>query len=258
MKNGLRTSTILTCLATGGVIATAVAAVKATPKAIEKIKRDSRIKHDGDPYAYTKKEAVQSAWVFYIPTVLIGGSTIMCILGANHMNRRTQANLTSAYALLNETFRDYQRKLKELYGEEAHNDILRELAVEKAEQRYLYAPGLCRSSSLDFGDTDDLRLFYDTFSNRYFESTVDRVLQAEYHLNRNYALGAGATVNDFYEFLGIAPLNGGDDLRWHYEDFDAPWIDFNNYRTQLDDGLEVSVVEFCFEPREEDEYDYGR
>ena len=256
MKNRLRTPTILSLLATGGVIATAVAAVKATPKAIEKIKQDSRVKHDGDPYAYTKKEAVQSAWVFYIPTVLIGGSTIMCIFGANHMNRRTQANLTSAYALLNETFRDYQRKLKELYGEEAHNDILRELAVEKAEKRYLYAPGLCSSSSLDFGDTDDLRLFYDTFSNRYFESTVDRVLQAEYHLNRNYVLGAGATVNDFYEFLGIAPLDGGDDLRWYCEDFDAIWIDFNNYRTELDDGLEVRVVEFCFEPREEDEYGY--
>ena len=42
--------TILTCIGAAGVVATAVLAVKATPKADSLIKADSRRNHDGDPY----------------------------------------------------------------------------------------------------------------------------------------------------------------------------------------------------------------
>lgn len=54
--------TILTCIGVAGVVATAVLAVKATPKADSLIKADSRRNHDGDPYAATKLEAVKSCW----------------------------------------------------------------------------------------------------------------------------------------------------------------------------------------------------
>lgn len=52
-------------------------------------------------------------------------------------------------------------------------------------------------------------LFYDGYSQRYFESKISQVLQAEYHLNRNFAIGADVTLNDFYLFLGIdrIPMN---------------------------------------------------
>lgn len=48
----------LSCVASVGVIVTVVTAVKATPKAVELVKADSRKNHDGDPYAYTKKRGV--------------------------------------------------------------------------------------------------------------------------------------------------------------------------------------------------------
>ena len=54
--------TILTCIGAAGVVATAVLAVKATPKADSLIKADSRRNHDGDPYAAPKLEAVKSCW----------------------------------------------------------------------------------------------------------------------------------------------------------------------------------------------------
>ena len=40
--------TILTIMSTVGVVTTTVLAVKATPRAVELIKKDSRINHDGD------------------------------------------------------------------------------------------------------------------------------------------------------------------------------------------------------------------
>ena len=97
--------TILTCLAAIGVVATTVMAVRATPKAVLLKRKDSRIKHDGDPEAYTKLEAVKSSWKCYIPAAIIGVSTITCIFGANILNKRQQASIASAYALVNNAYR---------------------------------------------------------------------------------------------------------------------------------------------------------
>ena len=102
--------TILTCIGAAGVVATAVLAVKATPKADSLIKADSRRNHDGDPYAATKLEAVKSCWKCYIPAAATGVATIICIFGANTLNKKQQASLASAYALVNRSYSDYIRR----------------------------------------------------------------------------------------------------------------------------------------------------
>lgn len=124
--------TILTCIGAAGVVATAVLAVKATPKADNLIKADSRRNHDGDPYAATKLEAVKSCWKCYIPAAATGVATIICIFGANTLNKKQQASLASAYALVNRSYSDYKHKLKELYGEDAHKKIMESIAAEKS------------------------------------------------------------------------------------------------------------------------------
>lgn len=250
MKNLRNASpTLLTCLGAIGTITTSILAVKATPKAIRKIRSDSCINHDGDPDGYTKTEAVKSAWVYYVPATIAGVSTIVCIFGANVLNKRQQASLSSAYALISSSYQEYKDKLKELYGEEAHQKIVDSIAVEKAKNIYPYANTICESSSLCFDERnpEDVRLFYDTFSKRYFESTIPQVLEAEYHLNRNWCLGAEITVNDFYDFLGLESMDGGDELGWNWED-GIIWIEFSHHKTVLDDGLEVYIIEFIFPP----------
>lgn len=72
------------------------------------IHADSERRHDGDPHAYTKTEAIAAAWKCYIPAVAIGASTIACIMGANALNRRQQAALTSAYALVQSSYKEYK------------------------------------------------------------------------------------------------------------------------------------------------------
>ena len=55
--------TILSGLGAAGVIVTSVLAVRATPKALRKIRADSKANHKGDPEAYSKLEAVKSAYI---------------------------------------------------------------------------------------------------------------------------------------------------------------------------------------------------
>lgn len=159
-------------------------------------------------------------------------------------------------ALLNDSYNNYKDKLKELYGEEAHQKIIDAIAAEKAKDVYITADGICESTSLSFDERnpDDMRLFYDAFSRRYFESTIAQVLEAEYHLNRNLSLGGDVCINDFYNFLGIEPIDGGDYLSWFYFYEDGiSWIDFNHRKTVLEDGLEVYVVDIVYTPRMDDE-----
>lgn len=234
--------TILTCVGAIGVVATAVMAVKATPKAVDLIRADSRRNHDGDPYAYTKLEAVQSCWQSYIPAALIGLSTISCIFGANMLNKRNQASLVSAYALLNQSYRQYREAANSVYGEGADSKI----KAQMAKDTYVSADGYSVYSS-DLDPESEKILCYDLHSQRYFISTMASVLNAQYHLNRNFSLRGDVSVNEFYEFLGIDKINCGDEIGWSMED-GIMWLDFENSHVEMDDGMVCCVISALCDP----------
>lgn len=145
-------------------------------------------------------------------------------------------------------------KLKELYGEEAHNAIIDSIAKEKCKDISISANGGRYDSSLDFGEgmePEVSRTFYDSFSQRYFESTIEKVIQAEYHLNRNFMFAGVISLNDFYEFLELEKTELGDAVGWSNCNGDIYWIDFNHHRLTLDDGMEIYVIDMVFEPTAE-------
>ena len=238
-------SLILTCLGSAGVIATAIVTGRATIKAmhiLEEAEGNCKL---------SKTEKFKIVAPTYIPATILGVSTVAFIFGANIFNQKYQASLMSAYALVNSSYNDYKRKLKELYGEDAHDKIVEELAIEKADGIYIRADSYIKSSSLTIdGKNAERRLFYDEYSKRYFEASVEQVLNAEYHLNRNYILRGSACINEFYNFLGIAPMSGGDALGWDIcsEIF---WIDFDHHNFTTDDGLECCYISMLFEPDED-------
>lgn len=228
-------STILTCVGGVGVVATAVMAVKATPKALEKIEEATEDKGDD----LTKLEVVKVAAPVYIPSVLVGVSTIACIFGANVLNKRQQAALMSAYALLDGSYKDYKKKVNELYGEDADGHIRTEIAKDKYEESNIVP-------------SKDKELFYDEFSERYFESTMEKVLEAEYKLNRLIAVDCGAFLNEFYELLDLETTQYGDYLGWSSyeltETYWYCWVDFEHTKVIMDDGLECTIITMNAKP----------
>lgn len=228
-------SMILTCVGSVGVVTTAILTAKATPKALHLIEEAKAEKGE----ELTKFEVVTTAGPAYIPAILMGASTIACIFGASIMSKKQQAAMVSAYAFLDNSYKDYKKKVNELYGEDAHDRVKEELAQDKYNE-------------IDIDVDDDKILFLDTYSMEYFESTTEDVLRAEYQLNRQLATDNYATLNDFYRYLGLPLIEHGDAVGWSsgqiFDMYWSSWIEFDHTQCELDDGLEYTAITIRYEP----------
>ena len=227
-------STILTCVGGIGVIATSVMAVKATPKALSLLDEAKEEKGEN----LTKTEVVKIAGPAYIPAIITGTATIACIFGANILNKHHQAALMSAYALLDNTYKDYQNKVKELYGEDIDSVIKDEIVKDKYK-------------NTDISVSEEKQLFYDEYSQRYFESTTEDMLRAEMNLNRALTECGGVYLNEYFELIGLEPTDYGNHLGWSaseiYETYWSNWVEFEHRKVFIDD-LEVTIVSIVNEP----------
>ena len=152
-------STVLTCIGAVGVVATAISAAKSTPKAMRLLEEAERNKGE----KLTKKEVVKTAAPAYIPTAVIGLSTIACIFGANVLNKKCQATIMSAYALLDNSYREYREKVDEIYGEGADSKVVAEMVHDEMEEEF----------ELEEGE----KLFFDMTSMRYFTAPMEDIIQ---------------------------------------------------------------------------------
>lgn len=228
--------TILTVIGGVGVIVTAVLAAKETPKALEVLRAAKEEKGE----ELTKTETVLTAAPAYIPAIVTGAATIACIFGANTLNKHQQATLMSAYALLDNSYKEYKKKVEQLYGEEADAQVRAEIAKDHIDEA-------------DISEEDDGKsLFYDYFSGRYFRATIEQVQRAEYNLNRSLFTRDYAYLNEFYEDLGIEPTETGWAYGWtkaiNLERHWQEWVDFAHEKVVTDDGLECYILKMHGEP----------
>lgn len=230
---------ILTCLSVAGMIGTTVMAVRATPKALQlvKIKKDELQTEELEPV-----ELIRTTWRCYIPTGIIGLSTIACIVGIGVVSKRNQAALASAYAMLNETYKQYRNAAKAVYGEDADKKIHTEMAKDANISDGAWG---MQTYNMDMDPENERLLFYDLISKRYFNTTMAAVINAQYHINRNLQLRGYCTLNEYYEFLGLDGVKNGDEIGWDLTELyigGEQWLDFDNQKTILDDGMECILL----------------
>lgn len=234
----MKKSIILCCFAAFGVVGTAVMTAKATLKA-EKILEKSE--NEG----LCKKELFLKAAPAYIPAIMLGVGTICCIFGVNTLNRKQQTSLMGAYSLINNSYQEYRRKLTELYGKDVDIEIRNAMAREH-----------CNFHQIGFDEPDRKSLYYDEFSGESVFCYEREIMDAEYHLNRNFAMRGYAFLNEFYEFLGLPPTEYGEIAGWSVIS-GVGWIDFEHRMIDNDDGgtacYSIDMI-FCPEVLEEWEY----
>ena len=231
---------ILTIASTIGVGASIYLTRKAT-------KAEQILQNGGNLEAMEPIEKVKAYASIYWPVAIVSSASIGCMWCAHILDKRTQSQLLSAYMALGQAYERYKEVVRNNVDHETYCKIQEEYLEEM-------------QSSDEKRDTDEQLLFYLPYYNKYFNRTMKEVIDAEYQVNREFALAGYASFNTFLDALGIYPIVGGDDIGWSQDAgvafYGYGWIEFEHRLQKTDDGLECYYIDMPFLPTE-DYQDYG-
>lgn len=243
---------ILTGIGIAGMVTTTVLAVKATPKALELIEEKKREKNyelvkeaaNGDDSCerinkLSPIETVRVAWKPYIPAVVTGTLSIVCLVGASSTSARRNAALATAYKISETALSEYKAKVVETIGEKKEESIRDKIAKDKVEKNPVSKTEIIITEK---GNT----LCYDALSGRYFKSDIDRIKKAENAINKRLLNEMYISLNEFYDELGLGSTSIGDELGWNLDD---GLIDLDFSSQIADDGTPCIVVDYRVAPK---------
>ncbi len=237
---------ILTGLAIVGLIATAVSAYKAGSKAekvIAKKKKDMNDVQEGDRSAKRAviKETVKELTPIMLPPVIMGASTIGCMVGAQSISNRRIAALSAVYTLSESTVKDLNSKIVEIAGEAKSQKIRDAIAKDKLDKSDLPTNNTYIMSG------DNTVLCKDSFSGRFFYSNADKINKAINALSSMVISEMYVSLNDFYEELnnpGLENVPIGDDVGWGVDDLSKNGLPIHISALLTDDNRPCLCIEY--------------
>ena len=235
LKNN--SSTILTIVGSVGVGITAVMAARDTIRAMRRIER----RRICDFRELSTGEKIKLVAPCYIPTIVSGVSTVLCICGANKLNKNVQKSLTSAYVLLDQSYKEYKKSVQNVFGEEGHTHVIEDIADRKADE-------------ITVVEEKDTNVFFDYYSLEFFNSTISKIREAEKTANEMLKKYGQVSLRTFYSFIGEEVTQDDDLLGWSINagkvyDYDKIQIDLSEVVRK--DGTKYYVFDFVDAPTED-------
>lgn len=240
-----RSPEILTGIGIAGMISTVVLAVKATPKAMELIEEKRKQKlhettveearewSEGAGIPLKPLEVIKVAWKPYVPAAITGIASVACLIGANSVHVRRNAALATAYQLSTTALSDYREKVIETMGEKKENNIRDKVVKKQVEEHPVADAQIIMTGK---GNT----LCYDSHSDRYFRSDIDKIKNAVLNLNERMINGNEMyiSLNDFYDEIGLKHTDVGNLIGWR---IDKGKIDVR-YSAQITEDNEPCII----------------
>lgn len=197
---------IMTALGCAGVLTTAIMAVKATPKAMKLLDEYRRETNR----ELSKLDTVKITWKCYIPTGIVGGITIGCIIGSNAINTKRNAALAALYTLSETAFREYRSKVVETIGKNKELKIRDEIKDARIKQH------IAEDKEVLFTGDGEV-LCYDVLTGRYFKSDIETIRQSINELNRDLMSDMWISLNELYYKLGLPGTKLGDEMGFNID-----------------------------------------
>ena len=228
-------SLVLTCFGAAGVIATAVSAATATPKAVKLVEMEEEYKGS----KLTAWEKIKTAAPAYIPTAMIGAATVGCIFGAHSMDKRSQAALVTLYSMVDRSYKQYKEKAAEILGEDADQKIMKAIANDRytMEDHKPIMNGQAR--------------FMDFYSLQIFDSTLETVATAEKIVNEILRTRGYVFLNEYYAALGIPSIDDDYETGWSsttLNEESVDWLEFVCEQSSTEDGESYYIISMSVPP----------
>lgn len=251
---------LLVGLGIAGMTTTTVLAVRATPKAVEKIHVaiadkneklfDDAVARQEDKYTPITKlksgDVIKLCWKDYLPAAATGIASIVCIVGGTNITLRRNAALVTACKLSEITIKDlqeYKNKVVETIGETKNEEI-----EAKVAQDHVDKASINMDSTIISGNGPIL--YFDKIGGQWFKSDKETIREAINRLNHTMNDDMYVSLNDFYDEMNMPHTVAGDRLGWN-RDYGLIEPKFSSHLTP--GGVPVVVLSTRLEPR----VDYG-
>lgn len=209
-------------------------AVKASPAAMEDVQKAEYEKAE----ALTPLETAKACWKRYIPAGGMEALALICFWSAYKIDLRRQAVLAGLCTTAQEALCEYQRKVKDIFGEEVHKEIGNAVSQSNAER----LPAPPDKNPIPPGNNDRwCTICTGGVTSPYFLSNYVKIKEAENDINHEMLLNMYASESDLYWLL----------------DPDRRWLKTDGYSGQVGwdvDKLLVLEVRECDGPDHEPIY----
>lgn len=191
---------LLTGVGIAGMIITAIFVGKSTLKCSEVLKDQEM----------TTGEKLKKVAPYYIPAIISGVGSAVCVVGSMSIQNKRNAALAAAASFAEMTLREYSNKVVEVIGEKKEQKIRDEIAKDRMEQN---PPNPAILQIMD----DGKMLCCDMSTNTYFRASKADIDNLENELNFKLRDEMYVSLYDYYYGLGIGNTTLGN-LEWKLED----------------------------------------
>ena len=192
---------LLTAFGTIGLIVSGIMAVSQTPKAVDILRQHEEELEEDE--SLTAKEVVADTWKCYLPSVILGVTSVVSIIFARRIDARRMAAWAAAYQMSENALVRMKDSVKDELGERKLKKI-----EDAAGNKFMEEHPIEPSNILHTGNGE--HLFCDYYSGRYFYSSVPAIKALSNQFISLMLRNGYASINEWESLLGFDTMTGFD------------------------------------------------
>lgn len=219
------------------LLATTIASAAVTVLAAVKADRSVREKIDPDAKGVDAvKQYMQRGWADLVPVAGSACIFVVSVVGLHKAHVKRYNGVLAAYGLAEQAFERYRRVVEK--------DPERKAAVRKDLNEDLKTTVSAEEvvDAHETGNGGDL--VYDSYSGRYFRSSVVALERAENEFNHMLIHHGWASLNELYGLFDIPGCDAGEEVGWTSDYL----VDMNINAHLNDNGVPCVAVDFYNNP----------
>lgn len=226
---------ILTAIGVTGTITTAILTGKACWKASRVVAESEAVFGLPENRREAFKVTARETWPHFIPPLATAALTVSAIIMANRVGTRRAAAMAAAYSISERAFEEYRDKVVEKLGPNKEKAARDEIASDRIRNNPPSGEIIIATNEV---------LCYDLYSGRYFKSSMESLKKAQNDLNYKLLNHQYASLNDYYNMLGLDNVKVGEEVGWNCD----KQMDVHYSTTMSDDEKPCITIDFYVEP----------
>lgn len=184
---------------------------------------------EGKPDTLTKKDVIVCAAKAYWPTCLLIAAGLGCFFGSSYILHSRVVSATAAAVASAAAYTELKDATREIASTEVQDAIDKKIAEANAKRMPEDVEELKSFEKKMTESEDSGQVFYEPYTGRYFQSTIQDIRAAINDINKDLNQGELVLLNDFFDLIGLESVDMGNFFVWTQDIEGQAWITWNAY-----------------------------